>query len=158
MFTTDMVYYDHKGKKKVIWKMNILFFLTPKTNVSFLYNDYSVAKALETVYNSHYTALPMIDRDGKYIRTITEGDFLWGLLKHHEITKENVHTTRIGEITGRVKNQAVSVSANMEDLLEKAKDQNFVPVVDDDDVFIGIITRKDILQYCYDVMDGKKEA
>lgn len=136
--------------------MNILFFLTPKTNVSYLYDDYTIAKALKTVHESHYTALPMINRDGKYIRTITEGDFLWGLLEHHELTKENVHEAKIGQVTGRVKNEAVSVSAKMEDLLEKAKDQNFVPVVDDDDVFIGIITRKDILRYCYDVMAGKR--
>ena len=38
----------------------------------------------------------------------------------------------------------------MEDLMEKAMDQNFVPVIDDQENFIGIITRKDIIGYCYE--------
>ena len=30
-----------------------------------------------------------------------------------------------------------------------AMNQNFVPVIDDKKVFIGIITRKDIIEFCY---------
>ena len=37
----------------------------------------------------------------------------------------------------------------LEDLIDKALNQNFVPVVDDQKNFIGIITRKDIISYCY---------
>ena len=135
--------------------MNILFFLTPKTDVAYLYDHYTVAKALETIWTSNYTALPMINREGKYMGTITEGDFLWGLLEHHDITPDNIHKLKVGELPRRVQHKPVSVSANMEDLLTTAKDQNFVPVVDDNKVFIGIVTRKDILQYCYDSMEGR---
>lgn len=135
--------------------MNILFFLTPKTNVSYLYDDYSVAKALETIWTSNYTALPMINREGKYIGTITEGDFLWSLLEHHDVTSDNLRTMKVGKLARKVQHKPVSISATMEDLLSTAKDQNFVPVVDDNKVFIGIVTRKDILQYCYDTMDGR---
>ena len=44
-------------------------------------------------------------------------------------------------------NQAVHVEASMEDLFDKVTNQNFVPVVDDNQVFIGIVTRKDVLVY-----------
>ena len=37
----------------------------------------------------------------------------------------------------------------MEDLIGKALNQNFVPVLDDQKCFIGIITRKDIIHYFY---------
>lgn len=37
----------------------------------------------------------------------------------------------------------------MEDMLNRALNQNFVPVVDDRKMFIGIITRKDIIKYYY---------
>ena len=41
----------------------------------------------------------------------------------------------------------------MENLFDKVMNQNFVPVVDDKKVFIGIVTRKDVLAYL-----GKKAA
>jgi CBS domain-containing protein len=44
----------------------------------------------------------------------------------------------------------------MEDLLDRAINQNFVPVIDDQDHFIGIVTRKEIIKYCYKEM--KKNA
>lgn len=135
--------------------MNILFFLTPKTDVAYLYDSYTIAKALKTIWTSHYTALPMINREGKYIGTVTEGDFLWGLMGSHDITQDNLHEMKVGQLKRRIQHKPVSVSARMEDLLETAKDQNFVPVVDDNNVFIGIVTRKDILQYCYDTIEGR---
>lgn len=44
-------------------------------------------------------------------------------------------------------NKAVHVNVDMEGLLDRVKAQNFVPVVDDEKVFIGIVTRKDAIQY-----------
>lgn len=129
--------------------MNILFFLTPKSEVAFIYNDYTIGKALQTFQTYRYSAIPMIDREGKYIGTVTEGDFLWGMVENNEITYENLHSKKVGELPLRVQHKAVSSTARMEDMLAIAKDQNFVPVVDDKGVFIGIVTRKEILKYCY---------
>jgi CBS domain-containing protein len=36
----------------------------------------------------------------------------------------------------------------MHELVARATSQNFVPVVDDKDTFIGIVTRGNIIQYC----------
>lgn len=129
--------------------MNILFFLTPKSEVAYLYNDYTIGKALQVFQTYRYSAIPMIDRDGRYLGTITEGDFLWGMYENNEITPENLHSKKVGELSLRIHHKAVSCSARMEDMMAIAKDQNFVPVVDDNHVFIGIVTRKEILKYCY---------
>ena len=129
--------------------MNILFFLTPKTEVAYLYNDYTIGKALKVFQDCHYSAIPMIDRSGHYVGTVTEGDFLWGLYEGREITYENLHTRAVGELPLRVNHKAVYVDERMDNMLEIAKDQNFVPVVDDQGIFIGIVTRKEILKYCY---------
>ena len=129
--------------------MNILFFLTPKSEVAFLYNDYTIGKALKVFQECRYSALPMIDRTGKYVGTVTEGDFLWGMYEGREITYENLHTKAVGELPLKVQHKAVYVDERMDNMLEIAKDQNFVPVVDDHDIFIGIVTRKEILKFCY---------
>ena len=57
--------------------MNILFFLTPKSEIAFIYNDFTLKQALEKMEYYRYSAVPIIDKDGKYVGTITEGDILW---------------------------------------------------------------------------------
>ena len=66
--------------------MNVLFFLTPKENVAYIYSDVTVRQALEKMKYYHYTAIPIIDREGHYVGTVTEGDFLWGLLEQECLT------------------------------------------------------------------------
>ena len=61
--------------------MNAAFFLTPKANVAFLYEDYTVRQALEKMRAHGYKAIPVLNRDQQYIGTITEGDFLWYLVR-----------------------------------------------------------------------------
>ena len=46
--------------------------------------------------------------------------------------------------------KAVTVSTSMDQLIEAAMNQNFVPVVDDRGMFIGIVRRQAIIRYCYD--------
>ena len=55
-------------------------------------------------------------------------------------------------------NKPVHVNVDMEGLLDKVMHQNFVPVVDDDKVFIGIVTRKDVIQYLMDELKKKKKT
>ena len=127
--------------------MNIMFFLTPKSNVAYIYDDYSLRQALEKMEYHQYSAIPMIDRRGHYVGTLTEGDLLWYIKGEGNLTLKNAEDTPITAIRWRMDNLPVHVDSNMEDLISKALNQNFVPVIDDKDVFIGIITRKDIIQY-----------
>ncbi|MEG1742255.1 MAG: CBS domain-containing protein, partial [Acetivibrio sp.] len=57
--------------------MNILFFLKPKVEVAYLYDDYTIRQALETMEHHRYSSIPLLNRNGKYVGTITEGDLLW---------------------------------------------------------------------------------
>ena len=80
--------------------------------------------------------------------TITEGDLLWNIKKNEEsLSLKIAEEIPIKKIKRRMDNVPVRVDSNMEDLITKATNQNFVPVIDDKNVFIGIITRKDIIQY-----------
>lgn len=128
--------------------INILFFLTPKAEVAFLEEDYSLRQVLEKMEYHKYSSIPILNGDGEYIGTLTEGDILW-YLRHNDIATalkwpEGLHLT---EVPRRLDYEPVNASSDMEDLLSKIIQQNFVPVVDDCDKFIGIITRRDIIQY-----------
>lgn len=130
--------------------MNILFFLKPKAEVAFVYDYHTLRQAMEIMEYHKYSSIPMINREGKYVGTITEGDLLWGLKKLNILNLKGAEDIAITKIERRAAYRPVSADSNMEDLMEKAMDQNFVPVIDDQENFIGIITRKDIIGYCYE--------
>ena len=127
---------------------NILFFLTPKAMCSFVYDDYTVRQALEKMEGAGYTALPILSRRGEYRGTVTEGDLLWALKNLCYMDMRQAEARKIMEITRRRDHLPVKVTTNMHALIQRASSQNFVPVVDDKDAFIGIITRGAIIKYC----------
>lgn len=140
--------------------MNILFFLTPKANCTYLEEDNTMRQALERMEQARFAALPILRKDGTYCGTLTEGDLLWALKKMCVMDLKQTEEHTIMEIAHRRDNRPVSVSTDIEDLVAKATDQNFVPVIDDRQAFIGIVTRKAIMQYCLKnfIVHTQKEA
>lgn len=127
---------------------NILFFLTPKAMCAFVYDDYTVRQALEKMEVAGYSALPILNKRGEYRGSITEGDLLWALKNLCYMDMRQAEARRIMEIQRRKDHIPVRVTANMQDLVERASSQNYVPVVDDKDAFIGLVTRSAIIKYC----------
>ncbi|MBQ6633493.1 MAG: CBS domain-containing protein [Ruminococcus sp.] len=129
--------------------MNILQLLKPKATIEYLFSDSTARQALEKMKHHGFTAVPVIDRDGKFVKTLAEGDFLWFMLNSGITDMRELERYDVGQITKRVDMKPVYVSSTIEDLILLSMDQNFVPVIDDREVFIGIVTRKDILDYCH---------
>lgn len=131
--------------------MNIMLFLTHKSDITYLYDEYTIAEGLEVLRKTSYTAVPLITREGKYLGTVTEGDFLWALTDPEIWAARD--TLHMDAVKRHVKNKPVRADAQITDLLDTAMNQNFVPVIDDRDCFVGIVTRKRILDYCLSEME-----
>ena len=127
---------------------NILFFLTPKAMCSFLYDDFTIRQALEKMESAGYTTLPVLNKRGEYCGALTEGDLLWALKSMCHMDIREAETHRITEISRRKEYHPVRVTTSMRDLVARASSQNFVPVVDDKDAFIGIVPRSAIIKFC----------
>ena len=127
--------------------MNILFFLTPKSEVAYVQEDDTLRQALEKMEHHGYAAVPLLSADGRYIGTITDGDMLWGLKKRNFPGLRQMEDIPVMKIRRNHDNRPVHINEDMEQLLEKVTVQNFVPVVDDGKVFIGIVTRRDVIRY-----------
>lgn len=127
--------------------MNILFFLTPKSEVAYIYDEESLRQALEKMEFHKYSAVPILSRQGRYVGTLTEGDLLWYIKNQLSLNLQEAQRIPVTAVPRRSDNFPVNADSKMEDLLDKAMQQNFVPVLDDDKSFIGIVTRKDILKY-----------
>ena len=129
--------------------MNIAFFLTPKNEVVCENIESTMRQVIEKMEHHGYTAIPLIDKHGKYLGTLTEGDLLWKLKNTMNLNFRNTETVKVKDIPRRVRHKSVTISEDIESLINLAVSQNFVPVVDDEGIFIGIIKRSDIINYCY---------
>ena len=132
--------------------MNIAYFLLPKGRVAYLYDDFTFRQGLEKMHHHGYTAIPVINRDGQYLGTVSEGDFLWQLLYRAEdpqqtYSMKDMEHLHVHDILKDNSYPAVRITVTMDELLDSAMNQNFIPVTDDFGSFIGIVTRKDIIRY-----------
>jgi CBS domain-containing protein len=136
--------------------MNVAFFLIPKNNVVCLNAKTTVRQALERMEHHSYAAVPLIDEAGRYVGTITEGDLLWKLKENPGLDLVEMEKITLKEITSRTMNKPVRIDSRIVDLLSLAGEQNFVPVVDDQDIFIGIVRRREIIEYCAELIKEKE--
>ncbi len=130
--------------------MNLLFFLTPKQDVLYIYEDFTLRQTLEKWSNQRYATIPVLKRNGEYVGSITEGDILWAMKNLHGLDLEASEDVPISSFPRRRDYKPVTVTTDMPTLLKAAIDQNFVPVVDDRNVFIGMVRRTVLLRELYD--------
>ena len=126
---------------------NIFFFLKNKKQTKFLYDNLSFSEGLTLMRTHGFTAIPVINSDGEYLGTVTEGDFLYYMMDHPSDSRNEIKDTEVSNLIRKDFMPAVSFNVSMEDVLQQSLRQNFVPVVDDRNIFIGIVTRKSIISY-----------
>ena len=135
--------------------MNIAFFLTPKEEVVWIAEDSTMRQAIEKMEYHRYAAMPLVDHEGKYAGTITEGDLLWELKHTPDLRFKDTNKVWIKDISKYQYNKPVSIDSHIEDLIPLSINQNFIPVVDDHEKFIGIIKRSTIINYLYNKLIPK---
>ena len=113
--------------------MNILFFLTPKSDVAYIFENETLRQTLEKMEHRKFSCIPLLSLDGKYKGSISEGDLLWGMKTLNVPGLKEAESISIMAIPRRATYKAVHADSDMED-------QGY---------FIGIITRKEIIKYCY---------
>lgn len=121
--------------------MNVPMLLTPKINVTYLMAGGNILEGLEKILESGYNSVPVLCDDGRYFGTIGCRELL------EYCCEGDGSAAYISELVSSSHNPAVCIDADIYELMERLMDSNFVPVVDDRDCFVGIVTRKSILTY-----------
>jgi CBS domain-containing protein len=127
--------------------MNILAFMKPKAEVTYLCADNNAREAIEIMHKNRYTSIPVLSKTGKYVGTITEGDLLYTL---DEVGRDEMKNIKVSSIERHRDYETVNVNETMIILLSRASNENFVPVIDDSNQFLGIVTRKKLLDYFFE--------
>ena len=138
--------------------MNIAFFMRPKAEVAYVYDDFTARQALEKLRHHGYTAVPVLNREGEYVGTLSEGDLLWLIVngeggEPHTRPVEDLEKFKISNINLKLsgeKNPPVNIMAKIDELLLRVLGSNFIPIVDDRGIFIGIVTRSVVIKYFYE--------
>ena len=150
--------------------MNIASLLIPRSMVTYLYDDFSLRQGLEKMRYHKHTAVPVVTRENRYVGSLSEGDFLWSLVAYMQSSEaenkcvdfRDLETIFMKDILHTDKNPPVRINTKTMELVERACNQNFIPVIDGRDSFIGIVTRKaiisrlskDLKQYDYEKLFG----
>ena len=127
--------------------MNIFKILTPKSQTEFIEYDSTIRQALETFDFHKFSVVPLIDKEGKYVSTLSEGDILRYIKNEANFDIEIAESVKIDTIEKYRSYEAITIDSTMDEILKLAVNQNFVPIIDDRGMYIGIIKRKDILEY-----------
>ena len=130
--------------------MNVAFFLIPKSQAAFIEDDDTFRQGLERMRYHGYTAIPVLDKAGRYVGTLTEGDFLWHIIDIGGASMEECEDLHIADILKPDRNPPVKITSKISELMERLLTQNFLPVTDDSGAFIGIVTRQKLLEYYKD--------
>lgn len=138
--------------------MNVLFFLTHKSNCTYIYDDFSIRQALERMEQSRYATIPILKRSGEYVGTISEGDLLWAIKNSYMMNMKEAEGRPVMGVKRRKDYLPVTVTTTPRELLAMALEQNFVPMVDDRNTFIGLVTRQKIMQYCLESYLSRLDA
>ena len=133
--------------------MNIASLLTPKADVEFVYDDFSLRQCIEKITFHGYSAIPVLKRDGRYVTTLSQSDLLTFIYKKAQGMEDQSMSLKalegipLSALNLKDKNPPCAINTEPEDVVFMAMEQNFIPVVDDYGTFIGIVRRKDILVY-----------
>ncbi len=127
--------------------MNVIMLLKPKDTIKYIYDKNTLRQGIEKLRAHSYTAIPVISKDGKYIGTVSEGNFLYYILDKQNNNLKEQEKHFVSDIIRKDFNPAVNIDVTMDELLDRALKQNFVPVTDARGTFIGIVTRQDIIKH-----------
>ncbi len=129
--------------------MNVLLLITPKCKVEYLEESFSIRQTLEKMDYHHYSAIPLLSEKGEYLGVVSEGDLLWFMKKHNDFSLFESEKVSIMNVSRRHDYDYAKSDTTIEELYHIILSQNFVPIIDDRNMFIGIITRKDIIGFLY---------
>lgn len=127
--------------------MNIAMFMTPKVCSAFVHEDDSIRQGFEILKNSGFTAIPVVDKNEKYVGSFTEGDILRYSLKCGTAQLKEYEKEKIKNIIRKDFCPSVNLSDDISKVFSMISEQNFIPIVDDRNIFSGIITRSAVLKH-----------
>lgn len=141
--------------------MNILRFLVPKSLVAYVEDSSTVRQAFEKMRFHRYVTIPVLNSEGEYVGTLRNEDIFRYFLDNNSFDSREAERDGVLTILDTDYTKPLSHNATVNELIDMVKEHNSVPVVDDRGCFIGIILRRDVLNFlsvCYEKSLAKNDT
>ena len=138
--------------------MNIFRFIIPKSLVEYTTADSTVRQGFEKMRFHRYVAIPVLDSEGRYVGMLRNDDILEFFLSVSSFDMRAAEKKPVADIIDPSYSRPLYQHSTMEELLELVKEHNAVPVVDDRGCFIGIVLRRDVMNFLLKYYDPEKRV
>ena len=127
--------------------MNIFSLMVPKSLVVCVDADSTVRQALEKMKFHRYVAVPVVDSDGVYVGTLRNDDVFKYFHESGSFDYKSAERDKVVSILDTAYAKPLYHNATFDEMIEGVSEHNFVSVVDDRGCFIGMILRRDVLNF-----------
>jgi len=127
--------------------MNVAFFLTPKKQVVYAKLTSTIRQIFERMRYYNCMQIIVLNNKGEYAGIISKEDLIAKINTSPKLEFKDLNKVGILDIVKYMINKPIGIDYEMEEVENSMKNRNFVPVVDDNNVFIGIVKKEDILNY-----------
>lgn len=128
-------------------KVNIAQIMLPKISTVCICDSDTVRRGMEVFQQYGYTAIPVVSEDGKYLGSVSEGDFWRHMCRIGSTDKQVQEEYLIRDIYRPDFCEPLLIEAEIQELVDTAMKQNFVPIIDGRGCLSGIVTRQRVIQY-----------
>ena len=134
-------------------------FLTPADKLAVIIDSHNMDPAKLLLSHMSYSRVPVVTEDNRFVGTIGLNEIIQ-YQAENELTDEELQQ----DISLIAKRDVATVKEDYElaDVLRKLIDESFLPVLGENDAFLGIITRKSILKainalvHSFDIVEKNK--
>jgi predicted transcriptional regulator len=119
-------------------------YLVPAENLAIFIDTHNADHVMLLLANNGNSRVPVITKDKKYLGTISISDIMSSQSQNH-LTDWELSQTNIRDMVN-TNIATISETCNLTDIMHLLVDNPFLPVLSDENTFIGIITRKSILK------------
>ncbi|CAM4129456.1 hypothetical protein AT575_06610 [Streptococcus penaeicida] len=123
---------------------HLVNYLIPADDLAIFIDTHNSDHVMLLLVNNGFSRVPVLTKDRQYRGTISISDILNYQVKN-QLTDWELNQTDIGEMVN-TKIEAIPMTSSLTHIMHKLVDYPFLPVVNEKNLFVGIITRKSILK------------
>lgn len=117
----------------------------PAENVANVMAEHPLEHALLVLSKVGYSSIPVLDREDHFVGLLSLTEIVNKMLELDDIDSDNLSRYTVAEVMD-TKIPTIKADYCLEDVLHGLVDAAYLPVVDEQGVFTGIVTRREILK------------